>query len=58
MGALVLKVSCCMTHTCSMSIFWQFIEKLTQAELLSGPLQVIAEECRKITEMDRKRVTL
>jgi len=45
MEALVLKVSCCMTHTYSMSIFWQLIEKLMQAELLFELLQVIAEEC-------------
>jgi len=32
--------------------------KPAQVELLSEPLQVIAEECRKITEMQRKRMRL
>jgi len=32
--------------------------KPAQVELLSELLQVIAEECRKIIEKDRKRVTL
>jgi len=40
-----------------MSIFWQLIVKPTQREL-SELLQAIAEECRKIIEMDRKRMTL
>jgi len=41
-----------------MSIFWQLTVKPTQVELLSELLQATAEECRKIIEMDRKRVTL
>jgi len=40
-----------------MSIFWQVTVKPTQVEL-SELLQAIAEECRKIIEMDKKRVTL
>jgi len=39
------------------SIFWQLIVKPTQLEL-SELLQAIAEECREIMEMDRKRATL
>jgi len=40
-----------------MSIFWQFAVKPAQVELLSELLQAIADECRKIIETDRKRVT-
>jgi len=46
----VLNVIC-------ISIFWQLIVKPTQLEL-SELLQAIAEECREIMEMDRKRATL
>jgi len=39
-----------------MSIFWQITVKPAQVEL-SELLQAIAEERRKIIEMERKRVT-
>jgi len=42
-----------------MSIFWQLtVKPVAQVELLSELLQAIAEECSKIIETDRKRVTL
>jgi len=41
-----------------MSMFWQLTVKPAQVQLLSELLQAIAEERRKIMEMNRKRVTL
>jgi len=48
--SFVLNVIC-------MSIVWQLAMTPSQVEL-SELLQAITEECRKIIEMDRKRVTL
>jgi len=41
-----------------MSIFWQLTVKPAQVQLLSELLQTVTQECRKIVEMDRKRVTM